>query len=97
MISSMIRMQCIALAIACSGAAAAEPARPNILLILADNWRWAQGDFEVSGWQENPVGPRFRGFAEFHAKRDAARPFFFWIGNTDTATRGGKLPYLEAP
>lgn len=57
---------------------------------------WAPGDFAVSGWPENPVGPRFPGFAEFHAARDPARPFFFWIGNTDTATRGGKLPFLEA-
>jgi len=57
---------------------------------------WAPGDFQVSGWDENPVGPKYQGFAEFHAARDRSRPFFFWIGNTDTATRGGRLPYLDA-
>ena len=55
---------------------------------------WGPGNHEVSGWKENPVGPKFPSFAEFHAHRDASRPFCFWIGNTDTATRGGKLPYL---
>ena len=55
---------------------------------------WAPGNAEVSGWKENPVGPKFADFADFHAKRDAAKPFFFWIGNTDTSTKGGKLPYL---
>ncbi|VTU02583.1 sulfatase : N-sulfoglucosamine sulfohydrolase OS=Haliscomenobacter hydrossis (strain ATCC 27775 / DSM 1100 / LMG 10767 / O) GN=Halhy_6811 PE=4 SV=1: Sulfatase: Sulfatase [Gemmataceae bacterium] len=57
---------------------------------------WGPGNYEVSGWEENPVGPRFADFAEFHGKRDAKKPFFFWLGNTDTATRGGKLPYLDA-
>lgn len=55
---------------------------------------WSPGDHEVSGWTENPVGPKFPGFQEFHATRDPSRPFFFWLGNTATATRGGKLPYL---
>ena len=55
---------------------------------------WAPGNVEVSGWKENPVGPKFADFADFHAKRDATKPFFFWLGNTDTATKGGKLPYL---
>jgi arylsulfatase A-like enzyme len=54
---------------------------------------WGPGDFAISGWKENPVGPKFPGFAEFHAARDPSRPFFFWIGNTATATRGGTLPY----
>lgn len=57
---------------------------------------WAPGNVEASGWTENPVGPKFADFAAFHAKRDASKPFFFWIGNTDTATKGGKLPYLAA-
>ncbi|GEP45575.1 sulfatase family protein [Brevifollis gellanilyticus] len=56
---------------------------------------WAPGNYEVSGWQENPVGPKFKDFADFHAKRDATKPFFFWLGNTDTATKGGKLPCLD--
>ena len=54
---------------------------------------WGPGNHEVSGWKENPVGPKFSGFAEFHAARDPSRPFFFWLGNTATATRGGSLPY----
>jgi len=56
---------------------------------------WAPGNHEVSGWKENPVGPKFKDFADFHARHDAATPFFFWLGNTDTATKGGKLPCLE--
>lgn len=56
---------------------------------------WAPGNHEISGWKENPVGTKFKDFADFHAKHDAAKPFFFWLGNTDTATKGGKLPYLE--
>ena len=55
---------------------------------------WAPGNVEISGWQENPVGAKFKDFADFHAKRDASKPFFFWLGNTDTATKAGKLPYL---
>lgn len=56
---------------------------------------WSPGNIEVSGWKENPVGPKFKDFAEFHSKRDVTKPFFFWLGNTDTATKGGKTPYLE--
>ena len=55
---------------------------------------WAPGNHEISGWKENPVGPKFADFAAFHAKRATTKPFFFWLGNTDTATKGGKLPYL---
>jgi arylsulfatase A-like enzyme len=55
---------------------------------------WAPGNHEISGWTENPAGPKFKDFADFHTKRDAKKPFFFWLGNTDTATKGGKLPYL---
>ena len=56
---------------------------------------WGPGLPEVSGWKENPVGPKFSSFADFRAKRAGSRPFFFWLGNTDTATKGGRLPYLE--
>lgn len=56
---------------------------------------WAPGNFEISGWKENPVGAKFKDFADFHAKHDGTKPFFFWLGNTDTATKGGKLPYLD--
>ena len=55
---------------------------------------WAPGNIEISGWSENPVGPKFRDFSDFHAKRIDSKPFFFWLGNTDTATKGGKHPYL---
>jgi arylsulfatase A-like enzyme len=57
---------------------------------------WGPGDFAGSGWAENPVGPKFAGFAEFLAARDPARPFFFWLGSTATATRGGRHPHLAA-
>ena len=56
---------------------------------------WAPGNHEISGWKENPVGTKYKDFADFHAKHDASKPFFFWLGNTDTATKAGKLPYLE--
>jgi arylsulfatase A-like enzyme len=56
---------------------------------------WAPGNFEANGWKENPAGPKFADFPQFLARRDAKAPFFFWLGNTDTATRGGRLPYLE--
>ncbi len=55
---------------------------------------WAPGNFEISGWKENPVGPKFNDFADFQSKRDPSKPFFFWLGNIDTSTMGGKLPYL---
>lgn len=57
---------------------------------------WAPGRADLSGWGENPVGPKFANFEAFHAKHEASKPFFFWLGNTDTATRGGKHEFLEA-
>lgn len=56
---------------------------------------WAPGNHEISGWKENPVGTKYKDFADFHAKRDPAKPFFFWLGNIDTATKGGNLPFLD--
>ena len=56
---------------------------------------WSPGNHEISGWTENPAGPKFAGFADFYAKHEASKPFFFWLGNTDTATKAGKVPYLE--
>jgi arylsulfatase A-like enzyme len=56
---------------------------------------WSPGNHEISGWTENPAGPKFADFADFHAKHEASKPFFFWLGNTDTATKAGKVPYLE--
>ena len=52
---------------------------------------WAPGKPELSGWKENPVGPKFASFTDFHAQHKSSQPFFYWIGNTDTATRGGRL------
>ena len=54
---------------------------------------WGPGNIAISGWKENPVGPKYADFAAFHARHRAAQPFFFWIGNTDTATRGHKLDF----
>ncbi len=56
---------------------------------------WAPGRHDLSGWQENPVGPKFDDFADFHSKHDSAKPFFFWLGNTDTATRAGKMDFAQ--
>jgi arylsulfatase A-like enzyme len=46
---------------------------------------WSPGRFKESGWEENPVGRQFASFEEFMARRDPAKPFFFWLGNVDTA------------
>lgn len=46
---------------------------------------WGPGNFLDSGWKENPIGPQYRSFAEFLEQRDSAKPFFFWLGNTDTS------------
>ena len=54
---------------------------------------WGPGNVAVSGWQENPVGPKYTNFAAFLAHRKTPQPFFYWMGNTDTATRGHKLDY----
>lgn len=56
---------------------------------------WGPGDVTVAGWKENPVGPKFANFDQFLASKPANQPFFFWLGNTDTATKAGRLPYLE--
>ncbi|MBI5689360.1 MAG: sulfatase [Verrucomicrobia bacterium] len=46
---------------------------------------WSPGNHRDSGWRENPVGPEFKSFEAFLKQRNKARPFFFWLGNTDTA------------
>jgi len=55
---------------------------------------WGPGNAEASGWKENPVGPKFSDFATFLKARREGQPFFFWLGNTDTATRGGPRNFL---
>lgn len=57
---------------------------------------WGPGNIEVSGWKENPVGPKYPNFTAFHSQPRSGNPFFYWIGNTDTATRGGKLNFTDA-
>jgi N-sulfoglucosamine sulfohydrolase len=48
---------------------------------------WAPGKYKEYGWRRNPVGPEFKSFDQFLGVRDKNKPFFFWIGNADTATR----------
>ena len=46
---------------------------------------WAPGNHVAGGWTGNPVGRRYAGLAEFLQEGSAGRPFFFWLGNLDTA------------
>nr|MDQ3623156.1 sulfatase [Verrucomicrobiota bacterium] len=46
---------------------------------------WSPGNYKDFGWGENPVGQQFKSFEEFMAGRDGDKPFFFWLGNVDTA------------
>ncbi|MFD0893996.1 sulfatase [Luteolibacter ambystomatis] len=48
---------------------------------------WAPGRYKPYGWSMNPVGREYKSFTDFLAVRDPAKPFFFWIGNVDTALR----------
>lgn len=67
------------------------PRYPVFPLLLRDagyaigHWRkaWGPGNFRALGRTENPVGPTFRGFADFLARRPADKPFFFWLGASD--------------
>lgn len=46
---------------------------------------WAPGNYTASGRKENPIGKRYADFAGFLAERKPDQPFFFWLGNLDTA------------
>lgn len=46
---------------------------------------WSPGRYLEHGWPHNPVGPEYQSFDAFLAERDPARPFFYWLGNVDTA------------
>ncbi|WP_414662196.1 sulfatase family protein [Horticoccus sp. 23ND18S-11] len=46
---------------------------------------WSPGNFKDFGWTDNPVGREYNDFAGFLAAKDASKPFFFWLGNIDTA------------
>ena len=46
---------------------------------------WSPGNHKDHGRAENPAGPQFKSFDEFLGARDAAQPFFFWLGSVHTA------------
>jgi len=46
---------------------------------------WAPGNHIASGWTENPVGRRYADLGQFLRETPSGRPFFFWLGNLDTA------------
>lgn len=52
---------------------------------------WGPGLYLEFGWKQNPAGRKYKDFEEFMAKRDPAKPFFFWHGNTSVAQ--GKWKY----
>lgn len=49
------------------------------------------------GWSENPVGKEYKSFEAFLAQRDPNKPFFFWVGNMDTALRNWRYDAEAAP
>jgi arylsulfatase A-like enzyme len=44
---------------------------------------WAPGNFEVSGWEHNPAGKRYKNFESFLTEVPENSPFCFWFGSTD--------------
>jgi arylsulfatase A-like enzyme len=46
---------------------------------------WSPGNFTDFGWSDNPVGREHKSFESFLKTREPRAPFFFWLGNTDTA------------
>ncbi len=46
---------------------------------------WSPGNHKDHGREENPAGPKFDSLAAFLEEREAARPFFFWLGDVSTA------------
>jgi N-sulfoglucosamine sulfohydrolase len=45
---------------------------------------WSPGRYEQER-KENPAGPKFENFGEFLMGQTREQPFFFWLGNVDTA------------
>jgi arylsulfatase A-like enzyme len=45
---------------------------------------WSPGRYEDER-KENPAGPKFESFVAFLVSQAAGKPFFFWLGNVDTA------------
>lgn len=44
---------------------------------------WGPGRIEAGGRAQDPMGPRFKNFAEFLKQRPADKPFCFWFGSPD--------------
>lgn len=57
---------------------------------------WSPGNFKDFGWADNPVGKSYASFDDFLDHRDPAKPFFFWLGNTDTALHRWKHNLADA-
>lgn len=51
---------------------------------------WGPGDFRAGGYERNPCGPPFKGFADFMKQRPKNQPFCFWFGTSDP-----HRPYVE--
>ena len=49
------------------------------------HWRkaWGPGRLKPGGRKQDPAGPRFRNFQDFLDRRDAEKPFCFWLGAFD--------------
>lgn len=64
---------------------------PNYTMLLAEKGYsagftgkgWGPGNFETSGYKENPAGPRYDSFEQFMKQLPQNSPFCFWIGSTD--------------
>lgn len=56
---------------------------------------WSPGNYQDFGRSDNPAGKQFKTFDDFLAKRDPARPYCFWIGNTDTALHEFRKQWAE--
>jgi N-sulfoglucosamine sulfohydrolase len=44
---------------------------------------WGPGDFKPGGWTQNPAGPTFGSFDEFHRTVSKGQPFCYWYGGRD--------------
>jgi arylsulfatase A-like enzyme len=44
---------------------------------------WGPGNFEASGWKNNPGGRTYSSFEEFYNQRKRGQPFFFWFSSRD--------------
>lgn len=58
---------------------------------------WAPGRYTQYGWKQNPVGKEYKSLGAFLAQRDKSKPFFFWVGNTDTARHSWRHDQLAKP